>query len=288
MAAGAQDHTEALAGLRARVITAARQARPPGQSVPEIAGDSPAEAFARAAHALDLLLGSLDPGDWRQPVIRDLDVQGLVGHLIGVEEDLQRSLSGEAAPGTADHVRSTQPMAQRQAGRPPKQTRLEWRRATDRTLAQISDRGEIDAPVALHGVQLPLDDILIARAFELWTHENDIRSAVGRPLSAPAPAALRPMASLAVRLLPFAALMTDVRDPVRLHLVLTGPGGGTWDIGIGVSPPEPVSIGVVTDVVSFCRLVANRLQPDDLESYVSGDAVLARSVLAAATSLALD
>ena len=55
------------------------------------------EAFRRVADAFDQLLGSLDPSCWRRPVLRDLDVQGLVGHLAGVEDDVQRCLSGDLA-----------------------------------------------------------------------------------------------------------------------------------------------------------------------------------------------
>ena len=51
-------------------------------------------------------------------MLRDLDVQGLVGHLTGVEEDVQRCLAGDPSVGQADHVESTQLAADRQAGRP--------------------------------------------------------------------------------------------------------------------------------------------------------------------------
>ena len=30
----------------------------------------------------------------------------------------------------------------------------------------------------MHGMRLPVDAMLVVRAFELWTHESDIRSAV--------------------------------------------------------------------------------------------------------------
>ena len=86
-------------GMRERVLAASWQARPAGQPEPEPAGISPAEAFRRATDALDALLGTLGDDDWSVPVLRDLDVQGLVGHLIGVEEDVHRCLSGD--PGVA-------------------------------------------------------------------------------------------------------------------------------------------------------------------------------------------
>ena len=71
------------AGMRERVLAASWQARPAGRPEPEPAEISPAEAFRRAADALDGLLATLGDDDWLVPVLRDLDVQGLVGHLIG-------------------------------------------------------------------------------------------------------------------------------------------------------------------------------------------------------------
>ena len=83
-------------------------------AVPEISG---AEAFGRAADAFCRLLSSLGEEDWKKPVLRDLDIQGLVGHLIGVEDDVQRGLAGDPAVADAGHVESTQGAAVRQAGR---------------------------------------------------------------------------------------------------------------------------------------------------------------------------
>ena len=106
------------AGLRERVLSASRLVRPAGQVTPGVGPIPPVEAFRRAADALDRLLGSLDPDRWARPVLRDLDVQGLVGHLAGVEDDVQRCLAGDPVVAAAGHVASTQAAAVRQAGRP--------------------------------------------------------------------------------------------------------------------------------------------------------------------------
>jgi hypothetical protein len=73
-----------------------------------------------------------------------------------------------------------------------------------------------------------------------------------------------------------------------LRLVLTGPGGGTWDVAVGDDQSEPVFVRIVADAVAFCRLVANRLRPDELDARVNGDTARAARVLAAAGTLALD
>ena len=276
-------------GLRERVMTASRLARGAGQPVPAVPEISGAEAFGRAADAFCRLLSSLGEEDWKKPVLRDLDIQGLVGHLIGVEDDVHRGLAGDPAVADAGHVESTQGAAVRQAGRSLALTRDEWRRAADRTLemARAAGRGQA-AKVAVHGMRLPLRELLVVRAFERWVHDNDIRRAVGLPPSVPDTPVLRLMSDLAARMLPYAATRTGLREPVDVHLVLTGPGGGTWEVAVGQSPPDPVAVTIVTDAVGFCRLAANRATAADLDLYVTGDSGRAAGVLAVATALALD
>jgi hypothetical protein len=50
----------------------------------------------------------------------------------------------------------------------------------------------------------------------------------------------------------------------------------------------PASVSIVTDAAGFCRLVANRVTPADLDVYVTGEPECAAGVLAAASTLALD
>jgi uncharacterized protein (TIGR03083 family) len=276
------------AGLRERVLEASRQARAAGRAAPLAAEISPAEAFSRAADAFYRLLCALGDADWRRPVLRDLDVQGLVGHLIGVEDDVHRCLSGDPRVAGANHVESTQPAAARQAGRPAARTRAEWRRAADRTLEMVRARDDPGAEVAVHGMRLPIGALLVVRAFELWTHDNDIRRVAGLPASVPDAPTLTLMTGLAARLLPYGAVRAGLREPVSVHLVLTGPGGGTWDVTVGQGPREPACVRIVTDAVGFCRLAANRDAPADLDLHVTGDPGSAAGVLAAAAALALD
>ena len=280
------------AGLRERVLAASRQARTAGRPVPEAARIPAAEAFRRAAGALDGLLATLRAGDWARPALRGLDVQGLVGHLTGVEEDMQHCLSGDPGVADADHAGSTGPAAARQAGRPPGQTVAEWRRAVRRTLdlAAAGRAPAVSAPpdLGLHGMRLPLDALLVVRAFELWTHENDIRQAAALPPSVPDDSTLQLMTGLAAQALPLGAARAGLAGPLRVHLVLTGPGGGTWDVTVGEGGQDPAAVRIVTGAVGFCRLAASRVSPAGLELDVAGDPGRAAGVLAAAAALALD
>jgi hypothetical protein len=188
---------------------------------------------------------------------------------------------------TADHVASTQAAAVRQAGRLPAETCAEWRRVADRTI-ELARAGDLGAEVAVHGMRIPLGILLVARAFELWVHDNDIRQAAALPPSVPDLATLSLMTEVVARQLPHAAARAGVDEPMSLHLVLTGPGGGTWDLPIGQGAAEPADVVIVSDTVDFCRLVANRATPAGLDLHISGDAEDAAKVLAAASALALD
>jgi uncharacterized protein (TIGR03083 family) len=277
-------------GLRDRVLAASRSARDGGRSVPAAPTITATEAFARAADAFAGLLSALSVEQWHTRVLRELDVQGLVGHLMGVERDVQRALVGDEDVADSDHVVSTQDLADAQIGRDPAETRAQWRQAADHTLELVrADGRDPGSLLSMHGMRLSLDALLVVRAFELWTHENDIRSAVAMPASVPDASTLTLMTELAVRLLPHAVSRTEaVSAPLELHLVLTGNGGGTWDLPLGEreAATEPTDLMIVVDAVDFCRLVANRVDPQSLDLHVDGDG--ADRVLAAAASLALD
>jgi len=143
--------------------------------------------------------------------------------------------------------------------------------------------------MTMHGMTLPVSFMLVVRAFETWTHDEDTRRATSRPLDPPDASTLQLMTDLAVTLLP-AGMARAGREPDGRagRLVLTGPGGGTWAKAIGAKDAESTDVRLVADAVGFCRLVANRVAPADLGAVVSGDRSLADDILVGANALALD
>src|SRR5690348_14131594 len=111
---------------REQLLQTAMVARRPGMPVTAEESISGLEAFRRLTTRLSRLLADLPPAAWTEPSIRDLDVQGLVGHLIGVELGFAACLQGDETGADADHVNSTQPSALRQRGRSPQETFDEW------------------------------------------------------------------------------------------------------------------------------------------------------------------
>ena len=289
--AEADSHAPPVA-LRARVLAAAEAARSPGVATGTGAPITAAEAYRRATESFDHLLTSLRPDEWRRPVLRDLDIQCLVGHLIGVERQWHAAVGiGPAVAAGTDHVASTQDDALAQSGRPPAETLDEWRTLTGQTVAHARalDDDANQRLVSLHGFTISFERLLVVRAFETWTHEEDIRRATARPLSPPDPARLRLMTDLAVSALPTGLANIGRPQPGRTaRIVLTGPGGGTWQAALDRGTPGPTDVRVIADAVSFCRLVANRLTPSELAPDIAGDDALAADLLTGAQTLALD
>jgi hypothetical protein len=100
------------------------------------------------------------------------------------------------------------------------------------------------------------------------------------------------MTDLAAASLPVGMARIGAQAPIDLHLVLTGPGGGTWDVALGDEQERrhgsPTEVLLLADAVDFCRLVADRLEPARLDAHVQGAADAAAQVLRAAAALALD
>jgi len=289
----AQSHTQRPpVALRQRVLQAAITARPPGVATGTGPPITPIEAYLRTVSSLDALLSQLTDDEWHRPVLRDLDIQGLIGHLIGVEVQLHAAIGlGPPVATSPDHVASTQAEALAQAGRLPRQTHAQWAGLVGQTVEYAATLGPDEAmrAVTLHTFTIPLPRMLVVRAFETWTHEEDIRRATDRPLSSPDPARLRLMTELAVSALPRGLATIGRRQPGRsARIILTGPGGGTWQVALDRGQAGPADVRIVADAVSFCRFVANRLPQVELAVSATGDSTLAADILAGAPTVALD
>ena len=281
------DAIDASDALRARVLAAAAAARTPGAAVDAPQWISGTDVFRRAVVSLDALLATLSPEEWSRPALRDLDVQGLIGHLVGVEEAFTAVLRG--ADDIADHVNDTQAAAQRQRGIAPVETHRQWFDVATRSIALLQDL-DASAPVSFYGVTLPLDDVLVIRAFEMWIHDEDVRQATGRALVSPDPERLARMVGLASMLLPAGiARSGNATEGATARLVLTGTGGGTWDVNLdGASEQRTATTRIVVDAAEFCRVVGNRKDQTTSGAVISGNAAIASGVLVGAAALALD
>jgi len=258
------------ARLREAVLASARASRRTLSP-----GSLPALAYATQVEALDALLAGLSPLDWRAAVPRHGNVRELIKHLT-VNDRMVATDLGLPEPARHDHH--------------DRDVRQIWRDRATMVLENVpaSAADPLDRPVRLAGryrAVRPLRDGLVQRAFETWTHADDVRAVLDLPSRPPPAEHVRLIAELGLRLLPtaLAAAGTGGAEwPVRL--ILHGAGGGTWDL-----PPERdrarPAVTITCDVVEFCRLLAGRRAPEGFTAVADGHPDSVLTVLRAVASL---
>ncbi len=271
--------------LRESVLRAVK-ARP-RESVEQL---PPAATFRLRASALLELLTDLTADEWRQRAAPyHWSVHGLVAHLLVIERYTAVQLGLDSPSVRADagrhHLELGADDIARELTGDPHITSDRWWDAVQHIIEHVeSDAFARDAPTSMHGWPFSHGSALVARAFELWTHADDIRRATGRPLDTPTPPELRTMSALSVASLPFIVPAVGGRaalPPTRI--VLTGPGGGSFDIG---EPGEPTVV-LASDVLDYCRVAARRIEPDALDMTVEGDGTVVPTLLEAARAFAV-
>jgi uncharacterized protein (TIGR03083 family) len=297
-ALAASEAEEPPPGLRARVLAAARAARPPGRPIGAAATvPSPVEAYRQTVAELDDLLSGCGPADWAAVVEQyGWSVQGLVGHLLAVERLLGARLGVDRLDIPpeieADHIGMSRDVVAAQDGRDPNETLVEWVLATRRVLGALDEGTRLEERVTVHGLTMRWRDVLVVRCLEVWTHTDDIRRAIGQAAAAPDAGRMALMTDLAVRSLPYrlAAAGGDAGRGVAgvARIVLTGPGGGVWvqPLERGAATAEP-DVRIVADAVGFCRLTAGRLTVDELGATIVGDRRLGTDILTSSAAFAV-
>lgn len=259
------------------VMEAAFAARP-AQTMQRPPTDNEAAGFARAVNDVHNTITLISAADWGRPAVNGLSVGELVGHLIGTQLLMAAELGlGSPIGSSTDHIESTRPAISAGAELLPDAAAAEFMRVSDVLTNHLLQLDEVGLAVQSRfgTIDAEIRFLLVVRVFELWTHDNDLRRAIGRDRVEPD----------ADRLW----MMTRTVMPIvgriggdRMRIVLTGAGGGVW----AASRDEIAEIAL--DATAFCRRVANRISVDDLDADVSGDRAAAREVLERLATLALD
>jgi uncharacterized protein (TIGR03083 family) len=276
-ALGAAGALEPPVALRDRVLDlAAERVRPV----------TPTEALQAETDRFQSFLATLSDDDLAAVTHNGLSVHDLVAHL----EAIDRAFVSEADTptrayiGPNDVAEITAEDLPQHRGESFAETVTRFRRTREQLIG-LGDR--LPAERTLAGYSR--DSTLVIRAFETWTHHDDIRRAVGRDEALPAPAVMRAMAELSVGSLPLALAVRGTARPGRTaRVVLTGPCGGEWTIACapGAEPGTVADVVISTSVVDWCRRFADRLDPDVLSMAVDGDEGLARELVGAADAFA--
>jgi uncharacterized protein (TIGR03083 family) len=199
------------------VLRAARAARPP-----EVERHPAVTAYEVETAAPAELLDSLHPSDWSAPTGgRDLDVHGLVAHLLGGEltfaasQDINDFVPAAVHP---NHRRMTETVIVAERSRRPAQI-VATRRAVTTDTARYTLKAEaadLDTGPAGGGISLSI--WLLGRTFKTRIHADDIRAAIARSLDSAAMGRPRPGVTAAIKL-------TGAHG--GSFLILFAPGGGS-------------------------------------------------------------
>ncbi|MBV9950310.1 MAG: maleylpyruvate isomerase family mycothiol-dependent enzyme [Acidimicrobiia bacterium] len=293
------DPAELPAAMSARILGAAqatgRPARHSGWATDD--GQLTSHAtFITTVAELSQLLSTLAPADWMQPteVAGGMSVRDLVLHLVGVERYLLGQL-GRAdtidAPTVEHHFPVLHAAASADLGGAdaPAVARAWWLAAMD-LVAATAEIGP-DQAVTYHDLAGSVGGMLVIRTFEVWTHDDDIRRAVGLPLNVLDDARLSLMSSTLMGVLPYGlARAGTVQAGRTVRFDLTGPGGGAAFVA-SLSPDEPPGdpdLVIETSALDLCRLASNRMSIDDIDVRIDGDRSLLRPVLVGAGAFAMD
>ncbi len=251
-------------------------------------------AYADALRDVLTVAESVEAEEWTLPTAcPGWTVREQVAHVFAVE----RQLSGEPAPPRLEtypsYVRSPSGehmesgiAALRDLGPAELVTGLAG--TVDVRLAQLGDLDQDPATTVTGtlGTQVPLARFVPIRVLDLWTHEQDLRQAVGRPGGLDgAPARLS--RDTMVGFLPH--VVSEVGPPAgtAIALEVTGPlaVGVTVSVGADGTPAPvehldgPATATVRTDSWTFMRLTAGRVHPTAADVEVDGDRDLAARVL---------
>ena len=184
----------------------------------------------------------------------------------------------------------------RHAGRTPAHAVAELEAAAAAVDTEVTVRGEarLGEPLDWWGLRTTIGVAVLVRAFETWTHADDIRRAVGAGVIDPPPASLLTMSHTACGLVPMMLAARGTSRPGRLvRFRFTDLGDAAFDVDLdaigGIRPggDDAVDVEIVAAAAATCRVISARLDPDQLRYAATGDEQLAREVVDALPALAV-
>jgi len=271
---GATEALEPPRDLRAQLLARAK--------------DVPTElrSYRMAVARHEALLDELTAEDLTRPTANGLSVGDLVVHLASMESGIAETVGHEqSVTAETDVDTRTEVYLAAYGADPMGAGRGSWRVAAE-SLDAWATAGGRSGRLPWAGAEVDRRTLLATRSFELWTHDDDIRAATGRERLTPTAPELRLMSDIAVSIMPFCLLARGHKVSAAARFVLTGEGGGEWTVSLDGRDHSAPTTTLTVDVVDFCRLVAERIDPDDCGATLDGDVELGRTLLHCASALA--
>jgi uncharacterized protein (TIGR03083 family) len=252
-----------------------------------------AAAFEQTVRSTIALAETFDAAQWDLPTdCPGWTVRDQVAHIVGVERMLlgdpvpEHALPEELPHVRTDFARVLEVAVDARRGRPGAEVIAELRETLERRVTALSAIDPAQQLMAPDGRMGPYSRLMMFRAFDCWTHEQDIRRAVERPGNLDAPAADRARRILTTGL-PFVVAKRAGAGPGHsATFTITGPPSFRTCVVVGAdgrgSLAEPAADPTVTLAMSwedYLRLATGRCRATDVEISVTGDHELACRIL---------
>ncbi|HEU5159147.1 MAG TPA: maleylpyruvate isomerase family mycothiol-dependent enzyme [Streptosporangiaceae bacterium] len=252
-------------------------------------------AYEHTVRSTIALAEAFEAADWERPTeCPGWSVRDQISHIVGVERlVLGDPLPEHTLPGDLPHVRNDMGRFNEIAvdirrSVPGPKVLDELRDTLNRRLAELPDV-DPDRPTRLPNGRMDTYTRFMAfRAFDCWTHEQDIRRAVGRPGNLASPGAERAHEILTGSLPYVVGKLAAAAPGQSVTLEITGPLRGTSHVVVGddgrAVRTDAIAAPTVTlrmDWETYARLACGRVPAASAAVTIGGDPDLARRVLAA-------
>ncbi|CNF76595.1 mycothiol-dependent maleylpyruvate isomerase [Mycobacterium tuberculosis] len=250
-------------------------------------------AYEQTVRSTLALAATLTDDDWDRPTeCPGWTVKDQLSHLVGIELALLGDPSPDIDVPDFDHVRndlgrSMEAAVHARRPLPGPAVAAELADALERRLAQLPALDPDRVVTMPDGREGPYSRLMLVRAMDCWTHEQDIRRATGRPgnLDAPAAHCFWTMFSPALPLI--VARRAKAAPGESATFTITGPPDFRAAVHVDENgrgaPAEPggSTTELAMDWETYVRLTAGRRTPAEVTVRVTGDGALAARILAA-------
>jgi uncharacterized protein (TIGR03083 family) len=248
------------------------------------------ENLATVWASVDRLCSGLPDRDWDLPTgCPGWTVKDHLSHLVDYEARALGRPAPEHDPGPRPYLkndmgRSNEIGVGARRATPGPAVLEEFREVTAARLAQLGGLTEQDLAAQIMTPAGPgtMADLLTLRVMDSWSHEQDIRRAVGRPGGEDGPAAAEALGYF-IRFLPYVVgKRAAAPEGSKVVFGIGGRDPGPVEIAGGrgkvAADPEGATVRLEIPVTSFAALVCGRGDaPDDV--VITGDQELGRRVL---------
>ena len=239
----------------------------------------------------------LSETEWKLPTdLPAWSVQDNLSHIIGTERNMRGEPTPEVTPPSDEHVHNpigemNERWVESRRGLSGAEVLEEFRTVTAERMAAIRalSPAELDAIGPTPLGDAPFREFLAVRVMDSWTHEQDMRRAVGRPGHLEGPAVALSIGRVTRAMPMVVGRRAGAPDGASVVFVLGGPEGGVVPVvvdgraSVAATVPEDPTVELHLDVETYAALGMGRLDPtaalaQGRVTFV-GDADLGRAVV---------